>query len=75
LKDKIQIPNSETAVSVYAPALMPHPDGTTDPTQGFRGDFLFVSGCRATCVFGLGGLAHVTTHVTQLVLPHAWQMK
>ena len=25
LKDKIQIPNSETAVSVYAPALMPHP--------------------------------------------------
>ena len=24
LKDKIQIPNSETAVSVYAPALMPH---------------------------------------------------
>jgi hypothetical protein len=24
LKDKIQIPNSETAVSIYAPALMPH---------------------------------------------------
>ena len=29
LKDKIQIPNSETAVSVYAPALMPHPCPTT----------------------------------------------
>jgi hypothetical protein len=35
LKDKIQIPNSETAVSVYAPALMPHPE--TTPEYDFSG--------------------------------------
>jgi hypothetical protein len=34
LKDKIQIPNSETAVSVYAPALMPHPRNRTIPLKG-----------------------------------------
>jgi len=36
LKDKIQIPNSETAVSVYAPALMPHP--ILRPLRGAEGD-------------------------------------
>lgn len=47
-------------------------DGTTDPTQGFPICF------RLSCDVRLRSwrsCPHVTTHVTQSVLPHAWQMK